>query len=76
MASQLVRKAPHTSINADQFTVGIMVDNAMDLIPKPPMSEESARDYFDVAMEDALAHGLTSIHDADSRPEAVSLFKK
>jgi predicted amidohydrolase YtcJ len=53
-----------------------MVDNAMSLIPKPPLSEQRAREYFDLTMKDALAHGLTSIHDADSLPEAISLFKK
>jgi predicted amidohydrolase YtcJ len=53
-----------------------MVDNAMSLIPKPPWSERTQREYFNVAMKDALAHGLTSIHDADSQPESISLFKK
>jgi hypothetical protein len=48
----------------------------MILIPRPPLSERRAREYFDVTMKDALAHGLTSIHDADSQPEAIYLFKK
>lgn len=48
----------------------------MSLIPKPPLSERMAREYFDVTMRDAVAHGLTSIHDADSQPEAISLFRK
>jgi hypothetical protein len=55
---------------------GIMVDNAMNLIPNPPLSERMVQEYFDVAIKDALAHGLTSIHDADTKPEAISLFKK
>ncbi|KIM90063.1 hypothetical protein PILCRDRAFT_2295 [Piloderma croceum F 1598] len=55
---------------------GVMVDNAISLIPRPPLSESRAREYFDLTMKDALAHGLTSIHDADSSPEALSLFKK
>lgn len=55
---------------------GVMVDNAMTLIPNPPRSGSVMREYFDLAMKDALAHGLTSIHDAMSSPEMISFFKK
>lgn len=53
-----------------------MVDNAMELIPRPAQSERQMKDYFDLTMKDALAHGLTSIHDADSSPEKIEFFKK
>lgn len=53
-----------------------MVDNAMDLIPKPPRSEAIMHEYFDLTMKDGLAYGLTSIHDAMSTPEMISFFKK
>ncbi|KAF9492457.1 amidohydrolase 3 [Pleurotus eryngii] len=55
---------------------GIFVDNAMTLVPIPPWSEKDMDNYFKTAMADALAHGLTSIHDADSQPEAIAYFKK
>ena len=53
-----------------------MVDNAMLLIPKPPRSESQMQEYFDLAMKDALAYGLTSIHDADASPEMIHFIKK
>ncbi|KAF7971972.1 hypothetical protein HWV62_19371 [Athelia sp. TMB] len=55
---------------------GIMVDNAMDLIPNPPRSEAVMHEYFDLTMKHGLAHGLTSIHDAMATPEMISFFKK
>jgi len=33
-------------------------------------------EFFRATMKDALAHGLTSIHDAASEPEAIAFFKK
>jgi hypothetical protein len=55
---------------------GVFVDNAMDLIPIPKWTEDDTAKFFDIAMKDALSVGLTSIHDADSLPEAISFFKK
>jgi predicted amidohydrolase YtcJ len=57
-------------------TQGIFVDNAMELIPIPAWTEEVRAKFFDITMKDALSVGLTSIHDADSSPEAIMLFKK
>ncbi len=48
----------------------------MSLVPIPPWSEKDMDSYFKTAMADALAHGLTSIHDADSQPEAIAYFKR
>lgn len=48
----------------------------MTLVPIPPWSEKDMDNYFKTSMADALAHGLTSIHDADSQPEAIAYFKK
>jgi len=62
--------------DADGKPTGIMVDNAMTLIPKPPWSDRQMKEYFDLTMKDALAHGLTSIHDADSSPRVISFFKR
>jgi hypothetical protein len=48
----------------------------MDLIPTPPWSHEKMREYFNLAMTDALAHGLTSIHDAGSTADSIEFFRK
>ncbi|KAG2052126.1 hypothetical protein BDR06DRAFT_958191 [Suillus hirtellus] len=55
---------------------GIFVDNAMDLIPSQPFSETRAMEYFTRATSDALAVGLTSVHDAFSVPEEIHFYKK
>ncbi|KAG2039352.1 amidohydrolase family-domain-containing protein [Suillus americanus] len=54
---------------------GIFVDNAMDLIPSQPFSEARATEYFTRATSDALAVGLTSVHDAFSVPEEIQFYK-
>jgi len=48
----------------------------MSLIPRPPWSERQMEDYFHITMKDALAHGLTSIHDAESFPGMIDLYKR
>jgi hypothetical protein len=40
------------------------------------MSEEQMLKFFDKAANDALAHGLTSVHDAEVSPEMVRLFQR
>lgn len=55
---------------------GIFVDNAMDLIPSQPFSEARAMEYFTRATGDALAVGLTSVHDAFSVPDEIQFYKK
>jgi len=55
---------------------GIFVDNAMSLIPKPPRSERQMLEYFSTTVQEALAHGLTSIHDAAVYPPMIAFFKK
>jgi len=70
------KDSPKHSSEADECPLGIMVDNAMDLVPRPPWTEHQMQEYFTLTMKDALGHGLTSIHDADSQPDAISLFKR
>jgi predicted amidohydrolase YtcJ len=48
----------------------------MDLITKPPMTQQQMEQYFNITINDALRYGLTSIHDAASVPEAISFFKE
>ncbi|KAG2107672.1 amidohydrolase family-domain-containing protein [Suillus discolor] len=55
---------------------GIFVDNAMSLIPSQPFSETRAIEYFTRATSDALAVGLTSVHDAFSVPEEIHFYRK
>jgi hypothetical protein len=48
----------------------------MLLVPSPPMSERQMLKYFERATNDALANGLTSIHDADAPPHMIRFFQK
>lgn len=50
---------------------GIFIDNAMSLVPTPPRSAEDLEAYAKRGMTDALAVGLTSVHDASSMDEAM-----
>ncbi|KAI0351595.1 hypothetical protein OH77DRAFT_1523939 [Trametes cingulata] len=55
---------------------GIFVDSAMSLVPIPKWSEMQMREYVYRTMKDALAVGLTSIHDAATSVEEFELFKQ
>jgi hypothetical protein len=48
----------------------------MDLVPSQSFSEARAIEYFTRAASDALAVGLTSVHDAFSVPEEIQFYKK
>lgn len=48
----------------------------MDLIPSQPFSEARAMEYFTRATGDALAVGLTGVHDAFSVPDEIQFYKK
>jgi predicted amidohydrolase YtcJ len=61
---------------SEHCLAGVFVDNAMALVPIPPWTEAQVKDYFDRAMKDALQHGLTSIHDAATRPDVIEFFMK
>lgn len=66
----------HIIRNSDGSPTGVFIDNAMDLIPAPSRTKERLSNSFDIAMKDALSHGLTSIHDADSRLDHINFFKR
>ncbi|KAJ8588591.1 hypothetical protein M405DRAFT_246183 [Rhizopogon salebrosus TDB-379] len=55
---------------------GLLVDNAMSLIPSRPFNEARAMEFFNCTATDALAVGLTSVHDAMSAPEEINFYKK
>ncbi|KAF8889061.1 amidohydrolase family-domain-containing protein [Infundibulicybe gibba] len=54
---------------------GIFIDNAQSLIPAPEWTESQLSTFFDLTVKEALAHGLTSIHDAAAGPNDIALFK-
>lgn len=53
---------------------GIFVDNAMSLIPVPTPSNAQVLQYFERTMKDALAVGLTSIHDAATSLDDIEFY--
>ncbi|KAF8903036.1 amidohydrolase family-domain-containing protein [Mucidula mucida] len=55
---------------------GVLVDNAMSLVPLPKWSEEQVSMYFETTIQAALEFGITSIHDAASEPAIISFMKK
>ncbi|KAI8972610.1 amidohydrolase family-domain-containing protein [Trametes punicea] len=55
---------------------GIFVDAAMSLVPIPKWSTSQMREYADRTMKDALAVGLTSIHDAATSLAEFELFQR
>lgn len=48
----------------------------MGLVPVPPFNEEQMTAFIERAMKDAVAAGLTSIHDAGASPEVIRIIKK
>ncbi|CDO70443.1 hypothetical protein BN946_scf184999.g84 [Trametes cinnabarina] len=55
---------------------GIFVDAAMSLVPIPSWSASQMRDYAAQTVKDALAVGLTSIHDAATSLAEFELFQQ
>ncbi|KAF7310265.1 Amidohydro-3 domain-containing protein [Mycena indigotica] len=53
---------------------GVLLDNAQELLLAPELTEEDLIGRFNVAMKDALAYGLTSIHDAGLDPASLAFF--
>ena len=43
----------------------------MAIVPVPAATKAQLREYFDGAVRDALAVGLTSIHDATTEPHMI-----
>ncbi len=55
---------------------GIFVDAAQSLVPVPKWSTEQMREYAERALKDAVAVGLTSIHDAMTSVAELELFNQ
>ena len=55
---------------------GVFIDKAQDLIKRPPLTDEDRLERFNLAVNDALSKGLTSLHDAGFDPASLAFFKK
>ena len=67
---------PYRLTASSSSLLGILVDNAMSLVPLPSLSTEEMSQYFDRTMRDALSVGLTSIHDAQTEPDTIEFYKE
>lgn len=56
--------------------IGVLMDAATALIPVPPPSEAQMTEQLERAVHDALAAGLTSVHDAAVSSRMLAVFKK
>ncbi|KAJ6565072.1 amidohydrolase 3 [Mycena sp. CBHHK59/15] len=53
---------------------GVLLDNAQELLKTPALTENDLLQRFTVAANDALAYGLTSVHDAGLDPTSLDFF--
>ncbi|KAF8993843.1 amidohydrolase family-domain-containing protein [Cyathus striatus] len=62
--------------DADGNPTGVFVDSAQELVDSPRLTTEDLEEHFQTTVKDALAHGLTSLHDAGFKPESLEFFKQ
>lgn len=55
---------------------GMLIDNAQDLVKQPKLTEDDLVQRFRITVSHALAHGLTSIHDAGLDPTSLAFFTR
>lgn len=57
---------------------GVFIDNAMDLIEaaRPAISSATTEHALAIAMQAAVAHGLTGVHDAGIRLEEMRVYQQ
>ncbi|KAF7321442.1 putative amidohydrolase YtcJ [Mycena kentingensis (nom. inval.)] len=55
---------------------GMFLDNAQDIVAQPELSEDELLRRFSVAVRDAVAFGLTSVHDAGLNPASLDFFAR
>ncbi|KAJ7215765.1 amidohydrolase family-domain-containing protein [Mycena haematopus] len=60
--------------DASGAATGMMLDNAQELLKIPPLTEDDLLERFTKAVNDALAYGLTSVHDAGLDPTSLDFF--
>ncbi|KAF9792984.1 amidohydrolase 3 [Thelephora terrestris] len=54
---------------------GVFLDNAQDLVPRPPPTEKQLLKRWSIMVRDAHAVGLTSVHDAGFSPVSLKFFE-
>ena len=59
--------------DASGEATGILIDNAMLMVKAalPPLSDQQMAALLQLALNDLAAYGLTSTHDAETRPQVV-----
>ena len=60
----------------DTWTLGVFLDNAQDLVPRPPPTEKQLLKRWSIMVKDAHAVGLTSVHDAGFSPISLKFFER
>lgn len=62
--------------NPSSEPIGVFIDNAQDLVKKPTLTDIDLERRFAITIENAIANGLTSIHDAGFDPISLEFFKR
>jgi hypothetical protein len=62
--------------NAAGEATGVFVDNAEGLVAPPERSPEDVRRALELAMDECLAKGVTSLTDAGAGAEVVALYRE
>ncbi|KAJ6494587.1 amidohydrolase family-domain-containing protein [Mycena sanguinolenta] len=62
--------------DASGAATGMLLDNAQELLNIPPLTEDDLLQRFTTAVNDALAYGLTSVHDAGLDPASLEFFSR
>ncbi|CAA7270285.1 unnamed protein product [Cyclocybe aegerita] len=60
----------------DGEPTGVFIDSAQDLIYRPPPTDEVLSRRFEITVRNALAVGLTSLHDAGFKPDSLAFFRR
>ncbi len=62
--------------NAAGEATGVFVDNAEGLVTAPPRSPEDVRRALDLAMDECLAKGVTSLTDAGAGADVIAVYRE
>jgi len=67
---------PSHSLSVLTTSLGVLLDNAQELLKQPKLTEGDLLRRFKVAVRDAHSFRLTSIHDAGLDPTLLKFFEK
>jgi predicted amidohydrolase YtcJ len=62
--------------DADGVPTGVFVDNAQSLVEPPPRTREEEARALELAMDECLAKGVTSLTDAGATLETIDLYRR